>query len=141
MNAFNSALDARLRGTSAITSLLATMPNGTASAIYHLQAPEGATLPYVVFSLQSDVETNDTAHKVRNDLGFIRAYSGVSAVQAGSIDAAIETALDNVPLVVSGWTNLWLAREQELETVENQPSGKAIYMQGAFYRAILERTP
>ena len=47
-------------------------------------------------------------------LCFIRAYSGVSAVEAGSIDAAIDTALHMQPLTVSGWTDLWLAREQEL---------------------------
>jgi hypothetical protein len=136
MNAYNAALYTRLQTTSGVTSLLA----GTTS-IYHLQAPEGAALPYVVYSLQSDVEPNDTAHRVRNDLGFIRAYSGVSAVQAGSIDAAIDTALHMQPLTVTGWSDLWLAREQELETVENQPSGKQIFMQGAFYRVILEKTP
>jgi len=136
MNAWDAALYSRLQTTSGVTSLLA----GTTS-IYHLQAPEGAVLPYVVYSIQAATEPNDTAHRVKNIIGFIRAYSGVSAVQAGSIDAAVDTALHLSPLTVTGWSDLWMAREQELETVENQPSGKQVFMCGGFYRALLEKTP
>jgi hypothetical protein len=136
MNAWDAALYSRLQTTSGVTSLLA----GTTS-IYHLQPPEGAALPYIIYNIQAATEANDSAHRVKNIVGFIRAYSGVSAVQAGSIDAAIDTALHMAPLTVTGWSDLWMAREQELEMVENQPSGKQVFMAGGFYRAILERTP
>lgn len=71
---------------------------------------------------------------------FIRAYSVSSAAQAGSIDAQIDTALHLVPLTVSGWTNLWLARETDVELVENEASGRQIYQAGGLYRLLLEDT-
>lgn len=132
MNALDAALYSRLQGT-AITSLLA----GTTS-IFHLQAPEGASLPYVVFNIQGGGDTNDTANRLKNLVVFVRAYSVNSAAQAGSVDAQIDTALHLAPLTVSGWTNLWLARETDLETVENEPNGRQVFMSGGLYRSILD---
>lgn len=134
MNVFNSALYSRLQGT-AITSLL----SGT-TAIYHQQAPEDAEYPYIIFSTPSEIDENMTQNRTKNNVVFIRAYSGSSAAQAGSIDAAIDSAIHLQPLTVSGWTNIWMAREQGLETVENDPTGTQIFMQGANYRCRLDQT-
>lgn len=134
MNANDAAIYSRLQTTGALTSLLA----GT-TAIYHLQAPEGATLPYVVFSLQSGIDDNLSRHRTKQNVWFIRAYSGVSAAQAGSIDAQIDAALHLVPLTVSGWTDFWLARETELETVQLEPSGRQVWMDGGMYRQRSEK--
>ena len=132
MNALNTALYTRLQGT-AITSQL----SGT-TAIYNLQAPEGAVLPYIVFD---DITTddNDSQNRALNTLVTIRTYSGNSAAQAGSIDASIDTALHMIPLTVSGWTNFWMAREQVTPLVENQPSGKRIFSMNAEYRVRLDK--
>lgn len=134
MNVLSAGVYSRLQGASALTSLLA----GTTS-IYHLQAEEGESLPYVVFSTQGGGDTNDTSNRVKNIVVFARAYSGVSAAQAGSIDAQIDTALHLTPLTVSGWTNIWLARETDLETVTTEPDGQKIYMSGGMYRAMLDK--
>ena len=134
MNVLNAAIYSRLQTTSAITSLL----SGTA-AIYNQQAPEGATLPFIVFSTPSELDENMTQNRTKNNMVYIRAYSGSSAAQAGSIDAAIDTALHLIPLTVSGWTNFWMAREQGIELVETQPTGKIIYSAGANYRARLDK--
>lgn len=133
MNVLYTSLYSRLQGT-AITSLL----SGT-TAIYNLQAPNNASYPYIVFSTQGGGDDNDTANRTKNLLLFVRAYSGVSAMQAGSIDAQIDAALHLAPLTVSGWTDFWLAREEDLETVENEPDGKRIFMRGGFYRARLDK--
>lgn len=135
MNVLNTAIYAKLASTSAITSLLA---EGTAS-IYHLQAKNNASLPYIVYSTQGGGDENDTANRTKNLVKFVRAYSGVSALQAGSIDAQIDAALHLVPLTVSGWTDFWLAREEDLETVETEPNGIKKYMQGGFYRVRLDK--
>lgn len=135
MNALNTAIYSRLASTSAITSLLA---QGTAS-IFHLQAKNNAPLPYIVFGKQGGGDDNDTANRTKNLVEFVRAYSGVSALQAGSIDAQIDAALHLVPLTVSGWTDFWLAREEDLETVETEPNDKQIFMQGGFYRVRLDK--
>lgn len=134
MNELNTALYSRLQGTSAVTSLLA----GTTS-IYHLRAPNNAGYPYIVFSIQGGGDENDTANRTKNLVLFIRAYSGVSAKQAGSVDAQIDAALHLTPLTVSGWTDFWLAREEDLEAVESEPDGQSIYMRGGFYRVRLDK--
>jgi hypothetical protein len=129
MKFLNTALYSKLSGATAITSLLAS---GT--PVYALQAPEGATLPYVVYSVQGGGDVNDTANRLKNLLVFVRAYATTNA-RAGSIDAAIDTALHLVPFSsVTGWTNIWLAREQDLETVENPPTGTQVFMNGGLYR-------
>lgn len=141
MNEVNSAIYSRLAGTSAITSLLANLKSGgTAPAICYQQAPEGQTFPYIVYSLQSGVDDNLSRHRTKQLVLFVRAYSGSSAAQAGSIDAQIDTALHLVPLTVSGWTDFWLARETDLETVQLEPSGRQVWMAGGMYRERLDKT-
>lgn len=137
MNALDSAIYSKLQSTSGLTSLLA----GTTS-IYSVQAPENATLPYVVFNVQGGGDDNETAHRTKNLVVFIRGYAeGMGAKKtAGSIDAAIDTALHLSSFTVSGWSNFWLAREEDLETVENPPSGSPIFMVGGLYRVRIEKT-
>ena len=133
MNALDAALYTRLQGT-AITSLL----SGT-TAIYRNQAPEGATLPYIVFNKQSGSPENLDANRVDNLLYYVRAYSGSSAAQAGSIDARVDAALHLVPLTVSGWTNIWIARESNIDLASTEPSGRVIHSAGALYRIIVDK--
>lgn len=78
MNELGSAIYSKLSAATALTSLLA----GTTS-IYHLQAPDNATLPYVVFSTQAGGDENQTPIRRKNLLYFIRGYSAVSAGAAG----------------------------------------------------------
>jgi hypothetical protein len=133
MNALDAALYSRLSGTSAITSLLASV-----TSIYAGQAPEGSAYPYIVFNVQGGGDENQTPHRTKNLVLFIRVYSDVSKKIAGDVDAAIDTALHLSPLSgVTGYTNTWFAREQDLETVENPPTGNKIFMQGGLYRSRL----
>jgi hypothetical protein len=135
MNELDAAIYTRLQGT-AITSQLA----GTTS-LYHIQAPENATLPYIVWNIQGGGDENLTQNRTKNLVMFIRAYSANTAAQAGSIDDQVDAALTNSNvLTVSGWTNIWLAREQDVETVQLEPSGKQIFMAGGLYRVWLDKT-
>jgi hypothetical protein len=136
MNALDAAIYTRLQGT-AVTTLL----SGT-TALYHLQAPDNATHPYIVWNIQGGGPVNLDSNRVDNLVLFIRAYvrGAGSASLAGSIDAQIDTALHLVPLTVSGYTNTWLAREQVLETVTTEPSGEVIHMAGGLYRCRLDVT-
>jgi len=135
MKFLNTAIYSRLSSATALTSLL----SGT-TAIYAQQAPESASLPYVVFSVQGGGDENQTANRTKNLLEFVRAYASSNA-QAGSIDAQIDTALHLSPFTgVSGWTNIWLAREQDLELVENPPTGSQVFMNGAIYRVRFDST-
>lgn len=135
MNELSTAIYSKLQGTSAIRSLLA----GT-TAIYHMQAPEGQAYPYIVFNVQGGGDENQSQHRTKNLVVFVRAYSAVSPAQAGSIDAQVDTALHLVPLTVTGWSNFWLARETDIELVENEPNARPIYTVGGMYRVRLEDT-
>ena len=136
MNELNQAILNKLKANISLTALLA---NGTAS-IFSMQAPDNATLPYVVFNHQGGGDENLDAHRTKNTVKFIRAYSQVSEAQAGSIDAQIDAAMHKQTLSVSGWTNFWTAREEDLSAVENLPSGQKIYMVGGLYRVRIEDT-
>jgi hypothetical protein len=132
MNALNSAIYSKLSGGTALAALVGTR-------IYNQQAPEGAALPYVVFSVQGGGDENLSPHRTRNIVEFVRAYSGVSAAQAGTIDGQIDALLHLSSLSVTSWTSVWLAREQDLETVEATPAGTSVYMSGGLYRTIIEK--
>ena len=135
MKFLNSAIYSRLNGATAVTSLL----SGT-TAIYSLQAPQGAAYPYIVYNVQGGGDVNDTSNRLKNLVVFVRAYGTVNA-QVGSVDAQIDTALHLVPFTgVSGYNNIWLAREQDLETVENPPTGEQVFMNGGLYRMMFDST-
>ena len=138
MNELNAAIQARLEGMTAASTLARLQNGGIAPAICHKQAPEGQAFPYIVYNSFGN-DDNETQNRTKNKLVTIIAYSGVSDAQAGTIDAAIDAACHLVPLTVSGWTNFWMARETDIELIENQPSGKRIYAQGADYRVRLDK--
>lgn len=127
-NALNTALYTTLQGGTALTALLA----GTTS-IYNQQAPEGATLPYVVYNQQAGGPDNITNGDLRSVVYYVRGYAS-SPTTAGSIDAQISTLLHKQTLSVSGWTNIWTAREDEFSLVEVPLDSNPIYSVGAFYR-------
>jgi hypothetical protein len=136
MNALNSAMYLKLSGGTALCSLV----GGTVSPrIYYMQAPKNAPLPYVVYSLQSGMEGNDTAHRVKDDLYHVRGYA-TNALVAGSIDSECDSLLHMQPITVTGWQTIWLAREEDTELVENEPNTTAVYMAGGFYRLLLEKS-
>jgi len=134
MNDLDSAIYTRLQGT-AITSLL----SGT-TALYHIQAPDNAVLPYICWNIQGGGDENLDANRTKNLVVFVRAYSENKPAVAGSIDAQIDAALHLAPLTVSGWTNIWLAREQDIETVQVEPNGNKFFMAGGLYRVRLDKT-
>lgn len=131
-NAFNTALYSKLTSYSALTSLL----SGTA-AIYFMQAPDGSTLPYVVWDIVDDPDTNYTANRNVIVLAFIRGYASTPSL-AGSIDAQIYNSMME-GISVSGWTNFWKAREDGFHLVENEPNGTRSYMAGAHYRLSFDK--
>jgi len=44
-------------------------------------------------------------------------------------------------LTVSGWSNFWAAREEDVSTVEVTESGNKIWMAGGLYRLRLAANP
>lgn len=128
-NAIDSAIYYKLNGGTALTSLLA----GT-TAIYHGVAPRGALLPYIVFNQQGGGDTNDTPRRNKDLVYQVRAVADSSYRYAGLIDNAVDDLLHGVTLTVSGWSNWWTMREQDIEFVETTPDGQNIWHVGGLYR-------
>jgi Protein of unknown function (DUF3168) len=135
-NALNTAIYSTLSAGTALTALLAG-----STSIYNMQAPDGAEFDYAVWNHQGGGDMNLTAHRVKDLVVFVRAYSTTSAARAGSIDAQIDTLLHKQVLSVSGWSNFWLAREEDLATVEVTEAGNTIWMAGGLYRVRLAASP
>lgn len=135
MNELHAAVYAKLTSAAGLTALLAS-----ATSVYHQQAPDGATYPFVVWSIQAGGDENIISHRMKNLILFVRAYALTSAKDAGAIDAQIDAALHGQALAVTGWRHVWMAREQDLELVEGLPNGKNAYMAGGNYRVRLQTT-
>ena len=126
-NALNTAIYNQLAGGTALVAALG------GSALYYLQAPDHATLPFVVWSWQAGGDENMTPHRTKNIMMLFRSFAATPE-QAGTIDALVDGRLHNQVLSVSGWNNFWTARETEISLVDNPPSGVKSYMSGALYR-------
>lgn len=135
MNALDAAIYSKLN-TSGVTSLLSA---GSAS-LFALQPKEGAAYPYIVWNIQGGGDDNLDARRTRDIVIFVRAYSQASKTQAGSIDSAVDTALHLQTLNVSGWSNFWTAREENLELVEYPPNNAPVFMVGGLYRVRIEKS-
>ena len=129
-NALNAALYTKLSGGTALTGAL----GGT--CIYHGLAPEGAALPYVVWSYVAGGHENMTPNESVNAVVYVRAYA-TTAKQAATLDAYAAELLETT-LSVTGWNNYWLAREESIVLPELDAAGKATWSCGAYYRVRLD---
>ncbi len=138
MNALAAALYGRLTATPALTALLATP-----TSVYSRRVPQRAAYPAVLFAKQSGVDDNDNPHRARQLVYLVKAIvadaDGVSGATVGAIDDQIDAALHLQPLVVAGWTNVWLARESDVDYEEDAPGGKRFWHAGGLYRIRLAR--
>jgi len=131
ITALETGLYTKLSGTSALTTEL----GGT--LIYNKEAPQTPGDKYVIFQQQGGGDVNSTPQRSREVLYTI---FGVARTQedAAAIDGQIDTALHNGSLTVSGWTNIWLARETDINFSEVDSGGVTRYRVGAIYRAIID---
>lgn len=90
-----NALDSFLRADTTLMALIGggTAPTLTTARLYWLQAPEGASLPYVVFTMVSDTDVIE--HFGKQDAGQGRAQFDVVGTSKGNknIDARIRSLL------------------------------------------------
>ena len=94
-NALNTAIYTKLSGGTALTNAL----GGT--CIYHGVAPEGAALPYVVWSYAAGGADNFTPRESVQEVVYVRAYAD-DAKEAAQLDAHINNLLSGT-LSVTDW--------------------------------------
>ena len=124
-----AALYTTLNAGTALTAML----SGT-TAIYHMQAPEKGTLPYIVFNHQGGGPENINPSKLESNVWWIRAYSVTSALNAALIFEQADLLLDRKNITITDATTIQCVREQNIALVENPPTGKPIYTCGGMYR-------
>lgn len=130
-NELNSAINSRLTGGTALVSAL----GGT--AIYHGGAPDESALPYVVWNHQASNRDNWTPSESAQSVLYVRAYAA-TAKKAGQIDDCVADLM-KTNLTLTGWTNFWLAREEEFLLPEKDETGSTTWMCGAYYRIRLDK--
>jgi hypothetical protein len=106
--------------------------------IYNKQAPQSPGDNYVIFSQQAGGDVNDTPIRERN---VIYTIFGIALTQekAAAIDTDIDTILHLAELTISGWSNLWLARETDINISQIDSGGVTRYHAGAIYRVIMDK--
>lgn len=116
-------------GTALITELGGTF-------IYFEQAPDHASLPYIVYNHQGGGPENISPGALQSDVWQVRGFASTRAA-ANRIDGNIYDLLHRKTLTVSGYTNIWTVKELNISLVENPPSGEKVYSAGGLYRVRL----
>lgn len=105
--------------------------------IYNQMSPQPAGAKYCVFQWQGGGDANESPTRMREVLYTVRGVATTKAA-AGSIDAAIDAALHNQTLTVTGWTNILCMRGQDINFVEQDAGGVNRFHAGAIYRIIID---
>lgn len=127
MNALETAIYSALSGDSSLTTKLG------GSYIYNQVAPQGQDPPYVIFAKAGGGDENITPHRMRN---YAYLVKGVSAgkKEAGEVDDLCDAVLEGTTLTVTGWTNFYCYREDDVSYTEVMRDGTVRYHSGAYYR-------
>jgi hypothetical protein len=135
MSAFISALEAGLYTKLTGQASLITALGGT--LIWNQMAPQPATDKYCVFQWQGGGDANESPTRLRELLYNVRGVATTKAA-AVAIDAAIDDALHNQVLTVTGWYNILTMRETDINFVEQDSGGVNRFHAGAIYRIIID---
>lgn len=131
-----TALETALYNKLVATAALITELGGT--FIYNKQAPQPPGDNYVVFNQQAGGDVNDTPIRERNILYTVMGIAR-SQEKAGAIDTNIDTTLHLAELTITGWSNLWLARETDINISQIDSGGVTHYHVGGIYRVIMDK--
>lgn len=131
MRPVDTALYSRLAGD------LGTATLGTlgCTGVYRFQAPQGSAEPYVIYQQQAGTDSYTfSARDGRSLVYLVKAVDvGPSGLRAAQMAERIDTLLTDKPLTLSGWQNLRLRRESDVEYTEID-AGKTYQHYGALYR-------
>ena len=80
---------------------------------YQVKAPQGSTVPYVCFGIETDRPIGDfgDAYTIEDLTFWVNAFSDISTAAVAEIADEIMTAMDGVSLSVSGYNHLVCKRE------------------------------
>lgn len=122
-----TGLHTLLSGGTALTGEL----GGT--AIYNKIAPPDVSLPVVIFQWQGGGDENLTPGRQRNPVYTIKGVATTQA-KAAALDGHIDTLMHGGSITATGYTNFWTKREGDVDYVETDAAGNAVYHIGGMYR-------
>jgi hypothetical protein len=132
MSAIDVAIFTKLGAAAGLTALVSTR-------IYARQAPQGAALPYVIFSHQAGGQVNMEPVDRLELVYWIRGFATTQAA-AGAIDDQISAALHRQTLTATGWAHLGCQRESDQRLEDRDAAGALVWITGALYRIRAQST-
>lgn len=134
------ALYGKLAGDSTLNALLGTPASGYSKSIYFQQAPQGATHPFVIFAKQAGTprEAMGDPSALETDVWLAKGVDrSTSADVAESIQARIQTLLNDASLSISGATLLYLRRQSDVQYPETT-DGVQYQHAGSLFRVVTD---
>lgn len=117
------------------TALIAEL--GGETAVYNRHAPQGQALPYVVFFHAGGGHENQNPSDLQSHVYMVKGVAGESK-KAGTIDALIVDCLNGSTLTVSGYTNIYMRCEDEVQATEVTGTGDVVYHCGHYVRVRID---
>lgn len=132
---FQSALETGLYSKLTGQASLITALGGT--LVYNGIGPQNPGTKYLVYNWQGGGDANESPTRMRNVLYTVRGIATTKAA-ALAIDSAIDDALHNQTLTVSGWTNIQCQRTSDINFIEQDAGGVNRFHAGGIYRVIID---
>lgn len=91
-----------------------------AQRVYHARAPADATFPFVLINKQTGTPTYTFGDHAWDDQTWLAKCvdRSTSSNTAEDVQAAIDSALTDAPLAITGGTLLYLKRTSDVEYIE-----------------------
>ncbi len=107
---------------------------------YQIKAPQGATVPYVTFGLETEAPIGTFAdfEAIENLTYWVNTFSDKSPADVAEVADEVTDALDNVVITATGYTNMKCVREFTGSPIWDLETG--IYQIPLRYRLWLDKT-
>jgi len=134
VKAVETAIYNRLSTYTALTTALG------GKYIYNHRADKGQARPYVIYFHAGGGPENTHPGGLESDSYLVKGVAD-SLSAAAELDEHIKAALHHqeASLTVTGYTTLWVARENEVQVVEEPKNGDPIFHYGAYYRIRIDK--
>ena len=134
---FRLNCDAAVYATLNVTALT----NLATGGVHNTIAPAGTIAPWVIFQMQSKVDTHSFNGRFANSLYTVKAVVDmVWPKEAEDIDTQIDTLLEDASLSITGYTLVLCRRESDITFQDVAQPGKTFQHVGGLYRIIADQS-
>jgi hypothetical protein len=134
------AIYGKLAADTTLNGMLGSPAPSRAKSIYHSQAPDGSSFPFVVIQKQSGVPTEafSDPSAMDTDIWMVKGIvHDTGADVAEAIAARINVLLNDAALSISGASLLYLRRQSDVEYPEVD-DGEMYWHCGALFRLVTD---